>query len=142
MTHKGSALAWLRLVRVDCKRALGAHNIYSTIARCPWHVRPRNTGGEGVYLPWYSSLAWKKRRSRQPKALAKRLRKLERRLERLEMLAAQRRARKIALLGRLEGLEEGYRERAHSAFLKTDLGWTKEEIDRELAPWPMTEKAS
>jgi hypothetical protein len=138
MMHKGSALAWLRLVRVDCKRALGAHDIYSKIARCPQYVRPRNAGGEGVYLPWYSSLAWKKRRSRLPKALARRLRKLERRLARLEMLAARRRARKIALLGRLEGLEEGYRERAHSTF----LGWTREEIDRELAPWSTTEKAS
>jgi hypothetical protein len=130
---------WLRLVRVDCKRALGAHNVYSTIARYPWHVRPRNTGGEGLCSEWYSSLAWKKRRSRLPKALARRLRKLERRLARLEMLAAQRRARKIALLGRLE---EGDRGRAHSTFLKTDLGWTKEEIDRELAPWLATEKAS
>jgi hypothetical protein len=113
---------WLRLVRVDCKRALGAHNIYSTIARCPWHVRPRNTGGEGVYLPWYSSLAWKKRRSRKPKAALRRLRKLERRFARVEMLAASRDARR----------------RARAAW----LGWTKEEIDRELAPWPMTEKAS
>jgi len=122
MTHKGSALAWLRLVRVDCKRALGAHNIYSTIARCPWHVRPRNTGGEGVYLPWYSSLAWKKRRSRQPKAALRRLRKLERRIAQVEMLAASR----------------GARRRARAAW----LGWGQEEIDRELAPWPMTEKAS
>lgn len=103
MTHKGSALMWLRLVRVDCKRALGAHDIYSKIARDPRHVTPRNAGGEGVPLAWYSWGAWKKRRSRQPKALAQRLRKLERKLSRLEALAAQRSARKIALLGRLEG---------------------------------------
>jgi hypothetical protein len=116
MMHKGSALMWLRLVRVDCKRALGAHNIYSTIARCPSHVRPRNSGGEGVYLPWYSSLAWKKRRSRQPKACARRLRKLKQRLARLEARAAALHVRR----------------RARFAW----RGWTEEEIDRELAPWP------
>jgi hypothetical protein len=122
MTHKGSALMWLRLVRVDCKRALGAHDIYSKVARSAQHVRPRNAGGEGVYLPWYSSLAWKKRRSRKPKATLRRLRKLERRVARVEVLAASRDARR----------------RARAVW----LGWGQGEIDRELAPWPATEKAS
>ena len=115
MTLKGSALMWLQLVRVDCKRALGAHDIYSNIARCPQYVRPRNAGGEGVYLPWYSSLAWTKRRSRKPKAVRRRLRKLEQRLAKVEALLTRREARR----------------RARAAW----LGWDAEEAAREVAPW-------
>jgi hypothetical protein len=84
---------WLRLVRLDCKRVLGAHDIYSKIARLGSHVRPRNSGGEGVCLAWYSSLAWKERWSRKPKAVARRVRKLERRIARVEALAAERERR-------------------------------------------------
>jgi len=98
MMLRGSHREWLRVARRDCKRVLGAHDIYAKVARSGHHVVPRNAGGEGVFLPWYSYTYLRVRRSqgmgrglsRKPKALARRLRALVRRIERVERLAARR----------------------------------------------------
>jgi hypothetical protein len=62
-------------VRVLVKKFLGTHDIYSKVARSAIHVVPRNGGGEGVYLPWYSSTFAKMRAraSRDQKMRARRL---------------------------------------------------------------------